>query len=108
MNDLRVLRGRHGTASSDLDRSTDPDQSGTAAVMAVTVLVHTYPTSAAVFYGAHPVTLTGPVTEGASPVISTDATVTFFALNVGTAIPPAGTLFVGHAVGGRWVFRYDG
>ena len=39
--------------------------------------------------------------------IATDGN-TFFALNLGTAIPPQGTPIVATFVGNRWVFRYDG
>ena len=37
-----------------------------------------------------------------------DTTQVVFALNVGTVIPPVGTRIVANAIGGRWVFRYDG
>jgi hypothetical protein len=55
-----------------------------------------------------PVEINGSETEGAAATYVQETSTVFYALNVGTAVPPAGTTIVCHAVGGRWAFRYDG
>jgi hypothetical protein len=108
MNDLRVMRERQLATSSALDRSTGQDLYGSAALCVITTTVMTYPTSAAAFYACNPELLTGAETEGAAATFTADTATVVYAVNVGTAIPPSGTKIVIHAVGGRWVFRFDG
>ena len=108
MNGLRVLRDRQTAAESALDRSSGEDSYGSAAMCAITTTVTTYPTSAGVFYGCNPELLTGAETEGATPTFVPDTATVVYAVNLGTAIPPNGTIIVIHSVGGRWAFRYDG
>jgi hypothetical protein len=109
MNDLRILRNRQTAAASTLDRSATADDShGSAAMCAITTTVTTYPTSAGVFYACNPELLSGSESEGATPTFSADTATVVYALNLGMAIPPNGTIVVIHAVGGRWCFRYDG
>ena len=108
MNDLRVLRDRQEAASAALDRQDDLAAFGSAALCVATGTVTTYPTSPAEFYACVPLLLTGSEAEGATPTFTPDTATTLYALNVGTAIPPATTKLVIHSVGGRWVFRFDG
>jgi hypothetical protein len=109
MNDLRILRDRQTAAETALDRATAADDPhASAAMCAITTTVTTYPTSAAVFYACNPEILGGTEAEGATPSFSADTTTILYAMNLGTAIPPNGTIIVIHAVGGRWAFRFDG
>ena len=52
-------------------------------------------------------TLLGPEVEG-GPGTVTPGPSTFFALNLGSAVPPVGTSILATFVDNRWVFRYDG
>jgi hypothetical protein len=108
VNDLRILRDRQTAAETQLDRAATADDSGSAALCAITTTVSSYPTSAAVGYAMNPQILGGTEAEGATPSFSADTSTVVYAFNLGSAIPPSGTMIVIHAVGGRWVFRFDG
>lgn len=109
MNDLRILRDRQWAGRDSLDNELGGDgASGSAAMLAQTTTVKTYPTSASAFYAVVPCDVDGPETEGAPASYGIQAGSVSFAINLGTQIPPVGTTIVCHAVGGRWCFRYDG
>ncbi len=108
MNDLRVMRERQIAAETALDRLDTAADYGAAALCVITTTVTAYPTSAGVFYACNPELITGSVAEGATPTFTADGATVVYALNLGTAIPPNGTILVAHSVGGRWCFRYDG
>ncbi len=108
MNDLRVMRKRQLAAETALDRLGTAADYGSAALCCITTTVTSYPTSAAEFYACNPELITGSVAEGATPTFTPDTATVLYALNLGTAIPPNGTILVVHSAGGRWVFRFDG
>jgi hypothetical protein len=108
MNDLRILRDRLAKIDDALDVSTPDESFASAALVAITTTVATYPTSAGEFFACHPSLLAGAETEGATPTFADDANTVVYALNLGSAIPPSGTRIVCHSVGGRWAFRFDG
>jgi hypothetical protein len=92
-----------------LDEATreDPgDVGGSAVVVCKTTTVSVYPTTAAAFYAVTPQTVIGTETEGGGGTIAADAG-TFYALNLGSTVPPPGTNVIVTHVGHRWVFRYD-
>ncbi len=100
------LRRRH----DDLIRLAEPDVSpseGSPALLLKTLTVGTYPTAAQSYYAVQAIRPGGTESEG-SAVTFTAITGTFYAMNVGSAIPPSGTYVIGSLVRGRWVFRYDG
>lgn len=107
MNDLRIQRERQAALDVAVDNgAVNPSDCSAAAVLTTTVAT-TYPATAASFYACHPTDIGGTETEGgAASYVAGTAIV--FALNVGTQVPPPGTRVVAHAVGGRWVFRWDG
>jgi hypothetical protein len=108
-NDLRILRERQLVASDALDRAgASQDPYGSAAMCAITTTASSYPTAAGAFYACNPELLTGSVAEGATPTFTADTSTIEYAFNLGTAIPPVGTILVIHSVGGRWCFRFDG
>ncbi len=74
----------------------------------MTTVISTYPTSAGSYFAFNPGTITSTATEGGAGTITADTTTVLYALNVGELVPPQGTSLCIHAVGGRWVFRYDG
>jgi hypothetical protein len=109
VNDLRVLRDRVEAATDALGRSQGAELFASAAAIVITTVVETYPTSAGVMYAVLEQIVTGSEVEGATPTVTTaSGALTFFALNLGTAIPAEGTQLVVHSTGGRWTFRYDG
>ena len=71
------------------------------------VTVSTYPTTASAFFACLPTDIDGNEAEGASATYVQESSTVFYAWNAGTQVPPVGTAIVCHAVGGRWVFRYD-
>lgn len=101
------LRDRLDELETLLD-SLDEPESGTSSDVVQTVTVGTYPTDAESYYAVQPIGIGGDVAEGSSPTFSPDTDRTYYALNLGSEIPPEGTKLVVSACGGRWVFRYDG
>jgi hypothetical protein len=87
-------------------RADQPGSRGAPCVVAKTKTVTTYPTAAARFYACEAQTVTGAETEGGSGALTAGGD-TFFALNLGSAIPPSGTTILCTLASYRWVFRYD-
>ena len=108
MSETRILRERQAATRDAALRLAPFAEEGAMAMLAQTTVVANYPTAPGVFYACVPVTLDGQETEGASAAFHADQTRTFYALNLGTQVPPRGTLIIAHACGGRWTFRYDG
>ena len=108
MPDSRIERERQKALSGVLDRVAPFAALGSAALSLTTTTVSTYPATAGAFYASNPTEIDGSEVEGGAASYTADATQVVYALNVGTQIPPAGTQVVANAVGGRWVFRYDG
>lgn len=104
----RIERERHEDLEALVDRTDLAGTDGSAALLVQTTTVVTYPTSAAKFYGTNPVEIDGTATEGGAATYTPDPTQVIYCLNVGAAIPPPGTNVLASAVGGRWVFQYDG
>jgi hypothetical protein len=106
--DSRIERERQKALSGVLDRVALAVADGSAALLVTTTKLTTYPTTAGAFYASNPTEIDGNEVEGGTASYSADATQVVYVLNVGTQIPAVGTRVVAHAVGGRWVFRYDG
>lgn len=105
--ELRVLRARVEAAEEALARLAD-DEGGTgAARVAVTVSLGAYPAGSGSMrmFALHALDVTGAETEGASGVEAEDDT-PFFALNVGSGLPPVGTRVIAVQVPHLWAFRY--
>ncbi len=108
MPESRIERERQTALAGTLDRVVPFAADGSAAILVTTTTVTTYPVTAASFYASNPTEIDGDDIEGGMASYATDTTQIAYVLNVGTQIPPTGTRVVAHAVGGRWVFRYDG
>lgn len=106
-NDSRVLRERSLAAQEALDRSPDLPSDAAAAVLAQTVAIGTYPTTLNVAYDCVAVEIDGEEDEGATATYVATSSNAFLAVNLGSQIPPVGTILICHAVGGRWCFRWD-
>jgi hypothetical protein len=108
VSDPRIERERQKALSGVLDRVVPFVADGSAALLLTTTTVTAYPGAAAAFFAANPIEIDGSEVEGGAATYTADSTQIVYALNVGTQVPPVGTRVVAHAVGGRWVFRYDG
>lgn len=109
MQDARILRDRQAVHSDALDRTLAGGPNvASAAILAKTTTITTYPTAAAAYYAVIPADAGGTETEGQPASYVPRTGNVLLALNLGSQIPPAGTYVICHAVGGRWVFRYDG
>jgi hypothetical protein len=108
MNDLRVFRDRQRAQQALADSSRDRNYDCSAARLLTTTTVTTYPSSAGSFFACNPTEINGAETEGGAASYVADTTSVVYALNIGSQVPPDGTRVVGHAAGGRYVFRYDG
>jgi hypothetical protein len=106
--DPRVERERQKALSSLLDRIAPFSADTSPALLATTITVASYPNTAGAFFAFNPTEIDGNEVEGGAASYTVDPTQVGYALNAGSQIPPVGTRVVAHAVGGRWVFRYDG
>ncbi len=107
MNDLRVLRDRQLAAREAIDSSLGGARpNGSSAMLGQTTTVSTYPTTASAFYAVMFCDVDGSESEGAAATYVPRTSSVAYAFNLGTNIPPSGTMVVCHAVGGRWCFRY--
>jgi hypothetical protein len=107
VNDLRVLRDRQLAGRETFDSSLGGDRfPGSSAMLAQTTTVATYPTTAAAFYAVVPCGIDGAESEGSAATYVPRTGSVAYAFNLGTEVPPSGTMVVCHAVGGRWCFRY--
>jgi hypothetical protein len=104
-DEARTLRARVESIENTLDRLSRDDAPTSAAVLAQTVTVSSYPTgSGPKVIGVKAVTLAVAETEGATPTISTVGSA-FYAICLGTALPAVGTNVLLEQLSGRWVFR---
>ena len=98
---------REAALAEDVRRNLVAPFLGAPSLLARTATLRTYPTAAQSYYACQSLTLLGTEIEGGGGTI-TSATSAFFALNLGSTVPPSGTQIVTTFVGNRWVFRYDG
>jgi hypothetical protein len=105
MDEGQLLRSRARDALDQLDNRPQDTGGSPGSLLCVTATQTTYPTSAGVFYYVIPVALLGTQAEG-SPGVTTADPSGFYALNLGTTIPPVGTQVLVTRVPNRWVFPY--
>lgn len=106
MNDIRINRDRQQSLAGLISRIPSSPPDGARSLLVQTTTKTTYPTSAGVFYAVFSVDVTGAETEGATPTF-TVGTDLFYALNLGSSVPPAGTNILAEAANGLWVIRFD-
>ena len=96
------------TADDQARSRSDPAAvAGAPTLVAQTTTVKTYPAAAQSYFACLPANVLGTETEGTAGTVK-PATGVFYALNLGTVIPPTGTTIITTFAGNRWVFRYDG
>ena len=106
-DEAKRLRERDEALRDVLSRRDRPPSFGSPSLVVQTRTLTTYPTSAQRFYACVAQTVLGAEVEG-GPATLTPTPASFFALNLGSSIPPAGTYVLATFVESRWVFRYDG
>jgi hypothetical protein len=107
-HDSRVLRDRLAAYDDAFDAAqAGGDEDCSAAFLGKTTTITSYPTSATATFAVTPVDVSGTEAEGSSASYTPRAGVVAFATNLGSSVPPSGTLVVCHVVGGRNIFRYD-
>jgi hypothetical protein len=105
-DEARLLRLRESALFDEFKDNRPDFVAGSLSLLARTKVLHSYPTLASCYFACEPLAVLGTETEGGPGVVSGNST-TFFALNLGSTIPPSGTQIVVTNVGNRWVFRYD-
>lgn len=105
--ELRVLRARVEALEESLARLADDSGLTGAAKVAQTVSLGSYPTGSGAMkvFAVRGVDVTGDESEGVVGTETPDAQ-TFFAVNVGTGLPPVGTRLIVTQVPNLWAFRY--
>lgn len=107
MSEESTLRQRQAQLDIEADRLDTQGGPLPGPMLVQTKTVTTYPTVAGRFYAVAVVDPGGAETEGGTGSFGV-GTETLFALNAGTAVPPSGTKVLARAIGGRWVFHYNG
>lgn len=102
-----LLRLRDLARGDEARRHTPESTGGTPCLVARTKSLGAYPTQASRYFACTPQTVLGMEVEDGSGTLSSDEA-TFFALNLGAAVPPVSTAVLVTFTGNRWVFRYDG
>jgi hypothetical protein len=105
-DDAKRLFTREVALADDVRRRDSDPTLGLPNLLAQTTTLKAYPTTAQCYYACEPLTVLGAEVEGGAGTTSASPS-TFFALNIGSTIPPSGTQVVTTFVGNRWVFRYD-
>ena len=105
MDELQILRRRHDELVNSL--IAPPVYVGeNPSCLALTTTKASYPTDAHVFFAVRRLDLLGDEVEGGPGNVLASPDL-FYALNIGSTIPPSGTQVLVTFVGNRWVFRYD-
>ena len=107
LDEAKRLRDREAALRDDLSRRDRPPSLGSPSLVVQTRTLNTYPTAAQRFYACVAQTVLGAEVEG-GPGNFTPGPASFYALNLGSSIPPVGTYVLATFVESRWVFRYDG
>jgi len=105
-NEANKLYARESALADDVKRRASDPTLGPPCLLARTTVLRTYPTTAQRYFACLPLTLLGAEIEGGGGVVVAGSSA-FFALNLGSSIPPAGSQFLATFVGNRWVFRFD-
>jgi hypothetical protein len=106
-DDARRIRTRESNRDVEYSQSGRDPSLGMPCALVQTTVITAYPTMAQVFYACLPLTILGAEVEGSLGSITAGVS-TFFALNIGSMVPPVGTNILATFVDNRWVFRYDG
>lgn len=104
--DLQILRERLAAIETALAARPPDAIPGSMSALVKTIGGGSYPSSALAYYPVKMVTPGGTEAEGEEPTFDTYGA-TFYAANLGTAVPDAETYHIADMCVGRWTFRYD-
>src|ERR1700752_4925590 len=90
LDEAKRLRVRDAVLADDLKEGETDLLCGAPCLAARTMVLTSHPTTAQCYYACQPLTVLGSETEG-GPGARTASSMMFFALNLGTTIPPIGT-----------------
>jgi hypothetical protein len=107
IDEAKRLRVRDAALADDLLRPRTAPTEGAPCLVVTMTTLGSYPSTPSCFFVCNPITVLGAETEGGTGILTSDNS-TFFAYNLGSAVPPQGTAVLVTFVGNRWVFRYDG
>lgn len=105
-DEAKRLFTRGDALADDVRRRDSAPPLGPPSLLARTTTLKAYPTTPQSYYACLPLTLLGAEVEG-GPGLASPGNATFFALNLGSSVPPPGTQVLTTFVGNRWVFRFD-
>ena len=106
-DEAEKLRAEDVDFDAEETRREQPGGAGAATLVAQTKTVTTYPSTAMSFYACETAQVFGTEVEGGAGTVTAGSS-TFYALNLGSRVPPSGTKILTTYVSNRWVFRYDG
>jgi hypothetical protein len=106
-DEAKRLRIQDATLVDGFSQASRDPSLGMPCIAAQTKTLATYPTGAQSFYACSPLAVLGTEVEGGLGTMSLGSS-TFYALNLGSAVPPIGSNILVTFVDNRWVFRYDG
>lgn len=105
--DSSLTRNQILDLRSDLDRLWPTAKCLGEATLVKTAAKNDYPADAAAYFWCELIRASGTPSEG-EPGVFTPSGRHLFALNLGSQIPPAGTILLAVLAGSRWTIRYDG
>ena len=102
------LRRRIADLLERLDAGASNTSESPVTMLLKTIEEDTYPTTAGAFYAGYRTAMDGTESEGSAATTLVDPGWLVYAYNLGSQVPPVGTLVLATNCGGRWLFRYDG
>jgi hypothetical protein len=106
LSESRINRVRQQAIDNLISRIPSSPPDGARSLLVQTTTKTTYPTTAGAYYAVKAVDVDGAETEGATPTFTVQTDI-FYALNVGSAVPPSGTNILAECIGGMWLIRFD-
>lgn len=104
---MRLYRERQADQIDEIPQLPDSSCMGSTSLVVVTTTDGSYPVVAGTWYTVQVTELSGDEKEGGTVSATTPSGTAFYALNLGTAIPPIGTKLVITQLDGIWTFTYN-
>jgi hypothetical protein len=101
-SETTTLRRRHDELGAAADARRGALVNCSPSMVVQTYARSSYPTAAKSYYACHPVKVAGIEAEGQTVTTTADANQTLLVANVGSTVPPTGTIVIATLVGGRW------
>jgi hypothetical protein len=105
-SEVRRVRLESLAIGEQIDASTRTQTIAPDRVLVQTSTKDAYPTTASAYYYCQVCSITGTPTEGGSATVTPLAGRFMYAYNIGTTVPPVGTIRTAHLRDGRYIFQY--